>query len=93
MGLERLGRDCSVQIQGTQGPGSGALHHVEISHGGGYVGVAEQVLGSPYVDSLFQQVGSEGMAEGVKGHSLGESGLQAGVGMQPENAAGIQGVM
>ena len=44
--VERAGSACA-----------GAFHDVEVNHGGGHVGMAEEVLDGSDVDAAFEQVG------------------------------------
>ena len=43
-----------VEVQGVLGIGSGALHDVEVDHGGGDVGVTHQVLDGADVGVGFE---------------------------------------
>lgn len=54
---------------------AGAFHDVEVDHGGGDVGVAEEVLDGAYVDAAFEEVGCERMAQGVAGGGFREACL------------------
>src|SRR5579872_6476717 len=48
---------------------------VGIDLGGRETGMAEQLLHDPEVGAAFEQVASEGVAKGVRGHALAETGL------------------
>jgi hypothetical protein len=50
---------------------------VGVDHGGGHVAVAEELLDGADVGAVFQQVGGEGVAEGVAGGALGDAALRA----------------
>ena len=58
--VERAGAACA-----------GALHDVEVDHGGGYVGMAEKVLDGADVDAAFEEVGCETVTERVAGGGFG----------------------
>ncbi len=57
---------------------SGAFHDVEVDHGGGHVGMAEEVLDSADVDAAFEEVGGETVAKGVASGRFGKAGLAHG---------------
>ena len=52
----------SGHVAGTGDAGPGALHDMEVDHGGGYVGVAEGRLHGPDVDAALKKVGGEAMS-------------------------------
>ena len=41
------------------------FHHMKVDHGGGDVGMAEEVLDSAYVDAAFEEVGGKGMPQRI----------------------------
>ena len=45
-----------------------------VDHGSGYIGMAKQLLHGTDVGSVRQQVGGEGMTQGMGRHPLGEIG-------------------
>lgn len=53
--------------------GTGTFHDVEVDHGCGDIGMAEEALDGPDVRSGFQQMGGKAVAEGMRGDSLGDS--------------------
>lgn len=69
----------SEAVQGAGGARVGTFHDVQINHGGGDIGMAEEVLDGADVGFGFEEVGGEGMAQGVGGDALGDSGLAHGV--------------
>ena len=48
--------------------------HVRVDLGGRYVAVPEQHLHHPKVGAVIQQVGGEGVAQGMGGDRFGDSG-------------------
>lgn len=56
-----------------------ALEDVGVDHGGAHVLVAEEFLHRTDVVAVFQEMGSEGVAEGVAGNALANPGLLGGL--------------
>ena len=54
-----------VEVQGTLSTGSGALHDVEVGHGGGDVGVTHQVLDGADVGTGFKEMGCEAVTQRI----------------------------
>lgn len=52
---------------------------MEVDHGGGDIRVAEEGLHGSYVDTAFEEVGCEGVPEGVTGDTFRYGGLPHGV--------------
>lgn len=71
-GVLAPGRDLRVQ-RAADGQAA-AVEDVRIDHGGLHVAMAEQVLHCANVVAVFQQVGGEGVAQGVGGDVLGQVG-------------------
>ena len=59
-----------IEIQGTGCTCARFFHDVEVDHGGGDVRMTEEVLNRADIDTGFQEVGGEGMSEGVAGGPL-----------------------
>lgn len=55
------------------------MDDVEVDHGGGDVGVAEEGLDGADVGSGFEEVCGKGVAEGVGGDAFGDSGFAGGL--------------
>ena len=51
---------------------------MEVNHGGGDIGMAEQVLDGSDVDAAFEEVSCEAVPKGVAGGGFGEEGLAHG---------------
>ena len=64
------------QIQGRDGAEHAPLAEVEVAHRGGDVLVAEQELDGVQVAAGFQQVGGEGVAQGMDAALLADAGAQ-----------------
>src|SRR2546428_5548392 len=60
-------------VGGTSDSGWAPIEHVRVDHGGADIPVAEELLDGPDVVIVFQQVGSEGVAEGVGRGRAGEA--------------------
>ncbi len=60
-------------VGGTSDSGWAPIEHVRVDHGGAHIPVAEELLDGPDVVIVFQQVGSEGVAEGMARGGLGEA--------------------
>ena len=56
-----------------------AVQHVGVDHGGGHVAVPKELLDRTNVVAILQQVGGEGVAEGMAGGVLGKAGPSDGV--------------
>jgi hypothetical protein len=54
-------------VGGAEDAGGAAVEDVGVDHGGGDVAVAEELLDGADVGAVLQQVGGEGVAEGVAG--------------------------
>ena len=64
---------------------------VEVDFGGGDRLVAEHLLDGPEVGAPLQEMGGEGMAEGVRADSLGDAGGRSQVADDVENHDATQG--
>jgi hypothetical protein len=53
----------SEVVQGAGCARAGTFHDVEVDHGGGDVGMAEEVLNGADVRSGFEEMGGDGMAK------------------------------
>lgn len=62
---------CGV-VEGAADAEGAAVEDVGVDHGGGDVAVAEQLLDGADVVAGFEEVGGEGVAEGVAADALGE---------------------
>ena len=65
-----------------------ALEDVGVDHGGLDILVAEQVLDGADVVAVLEQVGGEGVAQGVAGDALVDAGQASGAMNGPLQAAG-----
>ena len=64
-----------VRMVGVVG-GAHVLHlHLDVHLGGGDVGVAEHLLDGVDVGAVLDEMGSEGMTEGVRGYVRLDSGI------------------
>ena len=60
-------------VGGASDAGRPAIEHVGIDHRGRHVAVAQQLLDRPDVGTVLQQMGGEGVAEGVAAGALGDA--------------------
>ena len=70
-------------IRGALDARRSAIEDVGVNLGGGYVPVPEELLHGADVVAVFQQVGGEGVAEGVGAGSLGDAGMPDRVSDRP----------
>jgi len=68
------GLSVEEAIGGAADAGGAAVEDVRVDPGRGDVLVAEEFLDGPDVGSVFEEMGREGMPEGVAGRALGEAG-------------------
>ena len=55
-----------VEVQGAGGTDSRAFHDVEVDHGGGDVGMAEEILHGADVGTGFKQMGCKTVAQTMR---------------------------
>lgn len=65
-------------IQGARDSQGALVEGVSVDHGGAHIFVSQEFLNGPDVMTVFQEVGCEGMAEGVAGDAFGKAGLDGG---------------
>ena len=78
-GVAPAGSADREAVGGAQDAGGAAVQHVGVDHGGGHVAVAEELLDGADVGAVLQEVGGEGVAEGVAGGSLRDARAAYGV--------------
>ena len=66
-------------VQGTDRGGHYPRGYREVTGGGFDPAVSQQHLDDADVGTVFQQMGSEGMAQGVDRDALGNAGAQGGL--------------
>ena len=79
----------SIEIEWAGCTCSGAFHDVQIDHGGGDVGMTEKILNRSNVGSGFQEMGDEGMPQGVGGEDRKSTRLNSshgGISRMPSSA-------
>ena len=64
-----------LEVEGAGGSGAFAVGEVEVDHGGGDVGVAEDVLEGADVGVGIEEMGGEAVPEDVAGDALGDVGF------------------
>jgi hypothetical protein len=69
----------SGEIQRTGRARSRTLHDMEIDHGGGDIGMAEEVLDGPDVGSGFEKMRRKRVSQGVGGDPLGNARFAHGI--------------
>ena len=69
---------CERLVEGAADAEGAAVEDVGVDHGGGDVAVAEELLDSANVVAGLEEVGGEGVAEGVAAGRLGDFGGLAG---------------
>ncbi len=77
VGLSR--GNASKAVEGAEDTFASAVQDVSVDHRGADVVVAKQLLDGADVVAVFQEVGGEGVAEGVAGGPLGDTGFLDGV--------------
>ena len=65
----------SIEIEWAGCACSGAFHEVEVDHGGGDVGMTEKTLNRSNVGYGYQEMGGEGVPQGVGGDPLRDTGF------------------
>ncbi len=75
---EAGGKSLNSLIQGTAHGQGAEVKHVGVDHGCAHVFVAEEFLNDTDVVAVFEQVGGEGVAEGVTTDPFGDAGLSGG---------------
>ena len=65
----------SIEIEWAGCTCSGAFHDVQIDHGGGDVGMTEKILNRSNVGAGFEQIGREGVTQGVGCDPLRDTGF------------------
>ena len=61
-------------IEGAGNPAPAPVEDMGVDHGGSDIGVSEQLLDGSDVVAVFDEMGGEGMAEGVAGAVFGDAG-------------------
>ena len=70
-------------VQRAGGTGTGAFDDMEVDHGGGDVGVAEEVLNRADVSAVLEQLGGKTVAQGVRGDAFGNAAFLSGLAKLP----------
>ena len=74
--MRELPATCGgLEVEGAGGSGAFAVGEVEVDHGGGDVGVAEDVLEGADVGVGIEEMGGEAVPEDVAGDALGDVGF------------------
>ena len=74
--------DCISELQPVDRAADAVaalVEHMGVDHGRAHVFVTQKLLDGANVVARFEQVGSEGVAEGVAADALGDAGLAYGV--------------
>ena len=66
-------------VEGAADAEAASVEDVGVDHGGGDVGVAEELLDGADVVAALEEVGGEGVADGVAAGAFGEAGGEDGV--------------
>ena len=67
------------EVQGAGGSGSFFVGEVEVDHGGGDIGMTEDVLEGADVGVGIEEVRCKAVPEGVAGNSFGDGGFAKGL--------------
>jgi hypothetical protein len=70
----KWGRIFRLKVQRAMNPETAAVEDVGVNHGRFNIGMAEEFLDGADVVAGFEQVGGEGVAEGVAADGLGDAG-------------------
>jgi hypothetical protein len=76
--LDNIPDAASPVVQRTADASGTSVEDVGVDHGGADVLVAEQLLDGPDIVAVFEEVGDEGVAEGVRSGELGDGGGPTG---------------
>ncbi len=68
-------------VSGTRDSARAAVEDVRIDHRGAHVVVAQQLLNRADVVPIFEEIGGEGVAQAVRGGSLGKARSADGLDM------------
>ena len=70
---------CSGKIERTRAAGTRAFDEVEVDHGGGDVGMAEEILDGSDVGAVLEEAGCKRVTERVACGAFGDIGFADGV--------------